>query len=68
MRIWTAFILIIIILFLSGLGFDKVVNKPEYEQQVLFNKHIEDIEGKEFIVTIDGKEHKVTVKQGDVVE
>ena len=68
MRIWTAFILIIIILFLSGLGFDKFVNKTEYEQQVLFNKHIEDIEGKEFIVTIDGKEHKVTVKQGDVVE
>ncbi len=43
-------------------------NRPEYEQEVMFNKHIKSLENKKFIITIDGKEYKVTVKEGDVAE
>ncbi len=69
--IWTITSILLIVLLgavLISNIINKHFNKPEYEQQVLFNKHIKAIEGKEFIITIDGKEYKVEVKEGDVVE
>lgn len=76
MKEWKAdiirFTIIIIIVIAGSLVVSNIINRhferPEYEQEVMFNKHIKAIEGKEFIITIDGKEYKVTVKEGDVAE
>ena len=66
------FLIIMVIVLVGALAVSNIINrkfeKPEYEQQVLFNKHLRSIEGKEFIIIIDGKEYKVAVKEGDVAE
>ena len=38
------------------------VSNPIYEESVEFDKLVERFKDKEFVITIDGKEHKVVVK------
>jgi len=44
-----------------GLSFDKKVNKPEYKEHVEFNQFLDGIKDNPFTITIDGKEHTVTI-------
>jgi hypothetical protein len=54
-------IILFVVIFCSIKIYENVSN-PIYKELVEFDKLIETLKDKEFIITIDGKEHKFMVK------